>query len=158
MEWIEINHHIFDFMSNVMIDAFRKRFTVTINSNSALQHPTGCFYQWINNKVYYSGIIMSAMASQITSLTIVCSTVYSGADKKKTAKLRVTGLSVVNSPITGEFPGQMASNTENVSIWWRHHVLKIVWWMIPCCTKKPTVKPVCNDHLHNKIYCLWFIQ
>ena len=21
-----------------------------------------------------------------------------------------------------------------------------------------TVKPVCNDHLYNKIYCLWFIQ
>ena len=23
---------------------------------------------------------------------------------------------------TGEFPAQMASNAENVSIWWRHHV------------------------------------
>ena len=23
---------------------------------------------------------------------------------------------------TGEFPAQMASNVENVSIWWRHHV------------------------------------
>ena len=22
---------------------------------------------------------------------------------------------------TGEFPAQMASNMENVSIWWRHH-------------------------------------
>ena len=21
-----------------------------------------------------------------------------------------------------------------------------------------TVKPVCYDHLHNQIYCLWFIQ
>ena len=26
-----------------------------------------------------------------------------------------------NSPGTGEFPAQMASNAENVSIWWRHH-------------------------------------
>ena len=34
---------------------------------------------------------------------------------KKTSKLRVTGLC--------EFPVQMASNAENVSIWWRHHVL-----------------------------------
>ena len=25
------------------------------------------------------------------------------------------------SPGTGEFPAQMASNAENVSIWWRHH-------------------------------------
>ena len=26
-----------------------------------------------------------------------------------------------NSPLTGEFPSQRASNAENVSIWWRHH-------------------------------------
>ena len=42
---------------------------------------------------------------------------------KKTSKLRVTGLCVGNSPGTGEFPAQMASNAENVSIWWRHLVL-----------------------------------
>ena len=40
---------------------------------------------------------------------------------KKTSKLRVTGLCAGNSPATGEFPAQMASNAENVSIWWRHH-------------------------------------
>ena len=40
---------------------------------------------------------------------------------KKTPKLRVTGLCAGNSPGTGEFPAQMASNAENVSIWWRHH-------------------------------------
>ena len=39
------------------------------------------------------------------------------------SKLRVTGLCEGNSPVTGEFPAQMASNAENVSIWWRHHVL-----------------------------------
>ena len=42
---------------------------------------------------------------------------------KKTSKLRVTGLCAGNSPGTVEFPAQMASNAENVSIWWRHHVL-----------------------------------
>ena len=63
---------------------------------------------------------MSAIASQITSLTIAYPTVYSDADKKN-LKLRVTGLCVVNSPVTGEFPAQMASNAEKVSIWWRHH-------------------------------------
>ena len=41
---------------------------------------------------------------------------------KKTSKLRVTGLCVVNSPVTGEFPAQRDSNAENVSVWWRHHV------------------------------------
>ena len=40
---------------------------------------------------------------------------------KKTSKLCVTGLCAVNSPGTGEFTAQMASNAENVSIWWRHH-------------------------------------
>ena len=40
---------------------------------------------------------------------------------KKTSKLRVTGLCVRNSPVTA----QRASNAENVSIWWRHHVLII---------------------------------
>ena len=41
---------------------------------------------------------------------------------KKTSKCRVTGLCAMgNSPMTGEFPAQMDSNAENVSIWWRHH-------------------------------------
>ena len=41
---------------------------------------------------------------------------------KKPSKLRVTGLCAGNSPGTCEFPAQMASNAENVSIWWRHHI------------------------------------
>ena len=40
---------------------------------------------------------------------------------KKASKLRVTGLCEGNSPVTGEFPAQRASNAENVSTWWRHH-------------------------------------
>ena len=40
---------------------------------------------------------------------------------KKTWKLRVTGLYAWNSLGNGEFPTQMASNAEDVSIWWRHH-------------------------------------
>ena len=42
---------------------------------------------------------------------------------KKTSNLRVTGLCAGNSPGTGEFPAQMASNAENVSIWRRNHGL-----------------------------------
>ena len=42
---------------------------------------------------------------------------------RKTSKLRVTGLCAGNSPGTGDFPAQMASNAEDVSIWWRHHEL-----------------------------------
>ena len=40
---------------------------------------------------------------------------------RKTSKLRVTGFCEGNSPVTGEFPSQRASNAENVSIWWRHN-------------------------------------
>ena len=50
------------------------------------------------------------------------STVCSGIDKRKTSKLHVTGLREGNSPVTGGFPTQRASNAENVSIWWRHQV------------------------------------
>ena len=50
---------------------------------------------------------------------------------KKTSKLRVTGLCAGNSPGTGEFPAQMASDAENVSIWWRHHETTVIvrTWM-----------------------------
>ena len=46
---------------------------------------------------------------------------------KEASKLRVTGLCAGNSPVTGEFPAQMASNAKKVSIWWRHHVVSIAW-------------------------------
>ena len=72
---------------------------------------------------YYNDVIISTIASQITSLTIVYSTVYSRRRSKKTSKLRVTGLCEGNSPVTCEFPAQRASNAENISIWWRHHGL-----------------------------------
>ena len=73
---------------------------------------------------------MGSMAFQITSLAIVYSSVYSGADKnnnKKTSKLSVTGLCVGKSPVTGEFSAQRASNAENDSIWWRHHERRPFW-------------------------------
>ena len=61
---------------------------------------------------HYNDVIMSVIASQITGVSIVYSAVCSGADKKKTSKLRVTGLCAGNSPVTGEFPAQRASNAE----------------------------------------------
>ena len=60
---------------------------------------------------------MGATAPQVASFTIVYSIVYWDADQRKHQS------SVGNSPATGEFPAQMASNAENVSIWWRHHVI-----------------------------------
>ena len=69
---------------------------------------------------HYNDVIISAMASQITSLTIYLLNRLFGRRSKKTPKLRVTGLCAWNSPATGEFPAQRASNAENVSNWWRH--------------------------------------
>ena len=58
--------------------------------------------------LHYGDVIMGTIASQITSLAIVYSTVYSGADQRK----HQSSASLA----------QMASNAENISIWWRHHV------------------------------------
>ena len=58
--------------------------------------------------MYYSDVIMNAMASQITGVSIVYSTVCSGADQKKYQRYA--------SPVTGEFPAQRSINAENVSM------------------------------------------
>ena len=128
--------------------------------------------------IHYNDDIMGTTASQITSFTIVYSTVYSGLRSKKTSKLRVTGLRAGNSPVTGEFPAQMASNAENVSILWRHHVLgiallafiKVVLWfpqgqgsypewciqdlMVHKQTKHNQVWTVCIIRIILQIYCI----
>ena len=53
---------------------------------------------------------------------------------KKTSKVSVTSLCAGNSLVTGEFPAQMTSNAENVSIWRRHHETfygEISWMLMP---------------------------
>ena len=70
---------------------------------------------------------MGTIASQITNLKIVFSIVYLDTEEKR-SKLHVTGLCAGNSKEAGEFPAQMTSNAENVSIWWRYHVLSF----LPC--------------------------
>ena len=54
---------------------------------------------------------MGAMASQLASLTIAYSIVYSGADQRNIKAPR-------HRPLCAEFTG----NAENVSIRWRNHV------------------------------------
>ena len=62
-----------------------------------------------------------AMASQIIQPNYSLFKRLFRRRSKKTSKLRVTGLCSGKSPGTGEFPAQMASNAEIVSILWRHH-------------------------------------
>ena len=45
---------------------------------------------------------------------------------RRTSKLSVTDLCEGNLPLAGEFPSQRTSNTENVYIWWLHHVIDCV--------------------------------
>ena len=64
---------------------------------------------------------MTTMASQITRLTVVYSIVYRAQIKENIKAPRYCPLCGEFTG-TGEFPAQRASNAENVSIWWRHHV------------------------------------
>ena len=69
---------------------------------------------------HYNDVIMGTMASQITSLAVVYSTVYSGGDQRKHQS------SASLDFVRGIHRWQMASNAENVSIWYRHNV--IIFW------------------------------
>ena len=75
--------------------------------------------------IQLSEVIMGAMASQITSLTIVhikYATVYSNANQRKyhSSASLVFVRGIHRWPVNS--PAQMPSNAEKVSIWWRHHV------------------------------------
>ena len=64
---------------------------------------------------------MDVMVYLITSLMILYFIVYPGTDQRNIKAPRHWPL-CGELPVTGEFTSQMASNAENVSIWWRHHV------------------------------------
>ena len=70
-----------------------------------LSHNAICFITF-----HYNDVIMRAMASQITSISIVCSNICSGIDQRKCQS------------------SQRASNAENVFIWWHHHASISEWF------------------------------
>ena len=60
---------------------------------------------------------MNAMGSQITGVSMVCSTVYQAHIKENVKTPHYWSLE------GGRWiPSQSVSNMENVSIWWRHYV------------------------------------
>ena len=83
--------------------------------------PICCFLLY--TMCHYSDVIMSEISSEITSVSIVWSTVCSGADHRKKSKIHVTGLCEGSPPVTGGFPPERDSNAQNVSIWWRRHAV-----------------------------------
>ena len=95
--------------------------------------PWMCFRQVLISKTVcpnwqiwcrYSDVIMSAMVSQITSVSIVCSTACLGKENIKAPRYW---------PLWGESTGDRwipltkGSNAENISIWWHHH--DNLWWV-----------------------------
>ena len=69
---------------------------------------------------------------------------------QKTSKLRVTGLCEGNSTVTSEIPAQRASNAENVSIWWRHHVTPLRYRTKHNTSKSELMRsPIVYVFLHN---------
>ena len=78
---------------------------------------------------------------------------------KKASKLRVTGRCAGNSPVTGEFPAQMASNAENVSNWWRHHENKfhhVIGGSLRCAL--PYQENVCGGLIDKVTKCLALVD
>ena len=95
--------------------------------------------QFYHRNSHYCDVIMGTMASQITSLTMVYSTMYSGADQREhqsSASLAfVRGIHrwPVNSPHKWPVPRK---------IWWRHHAILISIALI-----KTAIRGLCNDKL-----------
>ena len=73
---------------------------------------------------HYNNVIMGAKASQITSVTIIYSTVYLVIDERRRQSSR-------HWPLCGEVTGDRwiphikAINAKNVFIWWRHHEINL---------------------------------
>ena len=113
--WNKINNYLFILPTTSMC----------VVNNFVYKQGNGCGHAIEKRAEHYSDVIMGAMASQITSITIVYSTVYSDTDHKNIKAPRHWPLC---GELTGEFPAQRASNAETVSIWWRHHGVSVDWW------------------------------
>ena len=71
-------------------------------------------------RMHYNDVIMTTMTSQITTLTVVYSIVYSDADQRKHQS---------SASLAFEVPAHRISYAENISIWWRHHGMPAFY----CC-------------------------
>ena len=86
------------------------------DKSSLCQQTVECDMGSGNHITHYSDVIMSALASQITGISIVYSAVCLGADQKKHQSSVSLAFREGNPLLTSGFPSQRASNTENVSI------------------------------------------
>ena len=107
----------------------------------------------LHARFHYSDIIISMMASQNSSPLDCLLNCLFRSRSKKTSKLRVTLLCEGNPPVIGGFPSQRASNMENVSIWWSHHLMNsyICGWYYQLPWKEITVTGIFLSDLN----CKW---
>ena len=106
---------------------------------------------------HYHDVIMTTMASQITSLTVVYSTVYIQMQIKENIKAPRHWPLCGEFTGTGEFPAQRACYAENVSIWWRHHVWNLFCHLKPKFLDQEVTTSWLRSLL-NKIFiyaCMW---
>ena len=104
--------------------------------------------QWRHNERHHDGVLSHQPHDRWLNRSF-------GRRSMKTSKLRVTGLCVGNSPLTGEFPTQRASNAENVTIWWHHHVINFSWYTRTICCIRHTI--ILQNQGSNERLCLRFV-
>ena len=116
---------------------------------------------WLRIGIHYNDIMMGTMASQITTLTIVYSTVIQAQIKENIKAPRHWPLCREFTG-TGEFHAQRASNAENVFIWWRHHgELQFVFVLFYCGYIRVILNsslPEQNDHFADDVFQCIFMN
>ena len=96
-------------------------------------------FSWYSYEYHhYYDVIKTAMASQITGVSIVCSTVCSGIDQRKHQR---------SAPLTfvrgiHRWPSQATSYAENASIWWRLHVITVNTWTMTTVITYPNFNAI----------------
>ena len=99
---------------------------LTMNRNATGSHN----YLFKCIRWHYNDVIMTTIASQITSLTVVYSTIYSDADQRKHQSSALLAF-VWGIHRDRWIPRTKVQLCGNVSIWWRHHG-DLADWTLTC--------------------------
>ena len=85
-----------------------------------------CLWQEASHYMWHYNVIMGTVASQITTL-LLSTQPFIQSQIKENIKAPCHWPLCGEFTGTGEFPTQMASKAENVSIWWRHYGSRKLW-------------------------------
>ena len=119
------SRHKFHNFSHVFINfstyIFKFRFMLFIHYWLLMTWQVGYIPLMCNILGHYSDVIMSVMASQITSVSIFAQPFFSGAHERKHQRSAIFMRGSHRWPM--DSPHKRAGNAENVSVWWRYHGL-----------------------------------